>query len=171
MLDLDHRDDLPTASAMVIEQRKQVTKTQRRLPVVEGGASRTDAGNPLPASEGRKLVPGEVLGEPSHVVESIDAFGRAALRELRMICDIGRRRQFVLVADDEDPVVRDDDVGFHGIHAHLDRQLIGAARVFGAVAGRTAVADDEGPAHALRLVVHSGFTAVAGHTSAPIRYP
>ena len=69
----------------------------------------------------------------------------------------------------QNPVARDDEVGLDGIHPHLDRQLIRAARVFGSVAGRTAVADDEGPGHALRLAVHSGFTAVTRHRSAPVR--
>ena len=47
------------------------------------------------------------------------------------------------MADDEDAVAADHDVGLDQLGAEVDRQLVAGGRVLGAVGGGTAVADDD----------------------------
>ena len=93
---------------------------------------------------------GEVLGEPAGGRRRADALGGAAVGELRPPGDVGGQRQLALVADDEDAVAADDDVGLDQFGTEVDRQLEAGGRVLGPVGGGPAVADDEGQGRAGR---------------------
>ena len=60
-----------------------------------------------------------------------------------MARDVGRARDLVLVAGDEDAVARRDEVGLDVVGAHPDRELVRGERVLGSVRARAAVADHE----------------------------
>ena len=108
------------------------------------------SGRPLDRAQGAQLGQGEVLGEPAGAQPSGDVLGGAQVRELRPRGDVGRRRQLVLVPDDQDAVLADDDVGLDQVGALLDRQLVAGGGVLGSVGGRAAVADDHGTGKAGR---------------------
>ncbi len=74
---------------------------------------------------------------------AVDALARAAIGEFRMLRDIGRAADLVLVPADQHAVARDDEIGFDRIGALFDRECIAFERVFGAIRAGAAVGDDE----------------------------
>ena len=86
----------------------------------------------------------EVLGEPAGDRLAVDRLRRLAVRET--IGDVGRAADLVLVARDEDAVLRRDQVGLDEVGAHLRGQAIALERVLGTMAARAAVADDRAAA-------------------------
>ena len=75
---------------------------------------------------------------------AVDLLGGAAAGELGPGGDVGGERQLALVADDEDAVPADHDVGLDQLGAEVDRQLVAGGGVLRAVGRGAAVADDHG---------------------------
>jgi hypothetical protein len=60
-----------------------------------------------------------------------------------MLGDVGRSGDVVLVARDEDAVLRGDEVRLDVVRAHGDRELVRGQRVLGPIAARAAVPDHD----------------------------
>src|SRR3954447_21184185 len=71
-----------------------------------GGAQLRDA---LARPQGLELGEAEVLGEPARQRGAVDRLRRAAAGELRVLGDVCRARDLVLVARDEDTVAGADE--------------------------------------------------------------
>ena len=101
----------------------------------------------------------EIIGPIACNARPIERSGAQAACELGMSEDVGRR-EFIwhrhghtihgrrakerLVTCDGDAVFGEHEIGLDEIGSHVNRQLIRGERVFGAVAGRAAMADDDG---------------------------
>ena len=62
---------------------------------------------------------------------AVDLLGGAAVGELGAAGDVGGQRELVLVADDEDAVPADHDVGLDQVGTEVDRQLVAGGGVLG----------------------------------------
>jgi hypothetical protein len=112
-------------------------------------------GQALARAERLELGEREVLGEPAGDRRAVDRLRGSALRELRAARDVGRSGDLVLVAADEDAVLRRDQVRLDEVGALRDREAIGLERVLGPLAARAAVTDHDGSFAAARLA-HAG---------------
>ena len=100
-------------------------------------------GQPLLRPQRLELGVGEVLGEPAGDLLAVDRLRGLAVGELRVVGDVGRAGDVVLVAGDEHPVLGRDEVGLDVVGAHPDGEAVRRQRVLGAVAGGAAVADHD----------------------------
>ena len=115
---------------------------ERAVPRDVGGAQ---AGEAFARTKRLQLGKSEVLGEPAGGRDAVDHPRRPARGERRVIGDVGRARNLVLVAGDEDAVAGRHEVGLDEVRALLDRQRVGGERVFGTQARRAAMGDDNRP--------------------------
>ena len=97
----------------------------------------------LHGAQGLDLGEGEVVGEPAFLRGPVDRLLGLASGEFRVLGDIGRLGDIDLVARDQDPVLGRDQIGLDEVSPLPDREPIGLERVFGQVAARAAMADDE----------------------------
>src|SRR3954447_2765016 len=99
---------------------------------------------PLLRPQRSDLSEREVLGEPASDFVTINLFSRLSRREFRMVGDVGGLRDFVLMAGDQDAILRRNQVWLDEIGTHLDCELIGGNGVLGTVSAGAAMGDDEG---------------------------
>ena len=151
MLDLEHDADAPAAA--VAHEIEHVPQAQHRFAVVVRRTVGPEVGKAFPAAQGRQFIPDEVLDEPTGPRHPVDRLGGAPVGELRALRHVGGSGDLVLVPHHEHAVARDDDVRLDRVDAPGERELIRRPRVFGAIAGRAAVADHEGTGHGIRLRV------------------
>jgi hypothetical protein len=98
---------------------------------------------PLAGAQRLELRDREILGEPAIDRVAVDQAPRAAGSELGTAGNVRRPGDLVLVAADEDAVLRGDEIRLDEVGALLDRQPVRLERVLGPVATRAAVGDHD----------------------------
>ena len=134
---------MPTLGPRILgrDEPEQLLERGHLEPPVEGGAAQL--GQPLARAQRLELGEREVLGEPAADRSTVDRLRRPASRELRVARDVGRPGDLVLVAADEDAVLRGHQVRLDEVGALLDRDAVGLERVLGPLAARAAVGDHD----------------------------
>jgi hypothetical protein len=127
---------------------------------VEHGVRRAQVRQALLRAQRLELGEREVLCEPARDRDAVHHFRRASARELRMLGDVGRAGDVVLVARDEDMILRRDQIWLDVIRSHRDRELVRGEGVLRAVAARSAVADHDGARMRTTLVASAARTAL-----------
>jgi hypothetical protein len=107
------------------------------------GVARAQVRDPLPHPQRLELGEREVLGEPPLERHAVDRLRRVPVGELRPLRDVGGRRDLVLVAHDEVPVARRDEVGLDVVRAHARAELVAGQCVLRPVTRGAAVGDDD----------------------------
>ena len=138
--------------ALALGEVDDLLERRDLVDAVEGRVGRSPLGQPLDRAQRLELAQREVLGEPAGDAVAVDRLRLAAGGELRMLRNVGRARDVVLVAGDEQVVLGRDEVGLDVVRAHVDRQLVGAERVLGPVGRRAAMADDERRGAVVRVI-------------------
>ncbi|RPK76202.1 hypothetical protein EES45_23425 [Streptomyces sp. ADI97-07] len=147
----EHRDPAAVLLRQRAGQVHDLLEGHDLLAPVEDRVAVADQGQPLHGAQGLQLGEGEVLGEPAGDGTAVHRLRGAAAGELRMTGHVRRTRDLVLVAHDQDVVLRRDEVGLDPVGPGAHRERVRGGGVFGPPAGRAPVADDErtaGPAGA-----------------------
>jgi hypothetical protein len=144
VLELRHQADRPAELALQIGPQRD-DLGERDDPAAAVVARAAHGGQPLAGAQRAQLGQREVLGEPLvRERHPVDDLRRAAAGELRVAGDVGRPADRRLVADDQRVVARGHQVGLDEVGAQPGGQPVGLERVLGPVAGRPAVAVDQG---------------------------
>src|SRR5258708_5768473 len=110
---------------------------------VKGTDPRSQFRQTLSCTQGLDLGEGEIFREPARHGLAVDDLGTAALRELRVLRDVGGSPDLILVPRDEHAVPSHHQVGLYVVGALLDRQPIGLDRMLRPLAAGSAVSNDK----------------------------
>ncbi len=149
-VDADRAAELPGEPARQVDD---LLEGQDLVAAVVGGVRGPQLGQPLLGAQGLQLGQGEVLGEPAGHLPAVDGLRGPAVGELRVVGDVGRQPDLVLVPGDQHTVLRGHQVRLDVVRPHPGGHLVGRRRVLRPVARRAAVPDHQRVRPAVLAVV------------------
>ena len=145
VLELEQQSDRTAApDRLRADHRQHLGQRRHALGTVVRRVGGAGARHPLAGGERLELGEGEVLDEPALLRHAVDDQGAAQVGELGTRRHVGRRAELEVVAGDEHPVARGDEVELDVVDAHPDGGPVGVEGVLGTVTAGAAVRNHGG---------------------------